>query len=123
MADAAMMLREVSYPWGPGERIKSVLERTSRVVRLSYWRTSDIWYRKARRVEPHEFEQIKEALRLKNEKAARNEFHELKSRLACLEAALLSRDSDFHSEDVDVLRKVSLEHSRARGAVAKGKMK
>src|ERR1700723_525452 len=119
MSDAATMLRELSHPWGDGEKVKSVINRVSKPCRLRYWRAYDIWYRKARRVEPHEVEQIKEALRLKNEKAARNEFHELKSRLAILEAALLSRDPDFHCEDVDVLRAISLERSGANSAMAR----
>jgi hypothetical protein len=106
MSDAALMLRELSQPWASGERIKSVLDRTSRLASLTYWRTYDIWYGKARRIEPHEIEQIAEALRIKHERAARNEFHELKVRLARLEASLSSRDPDFHSPDIDHLRAV-----------------
>ncbi len=101
MADAALMLKELSLPWDAGERMKSILDRTSRLARLTYWRTYDIWYGKARRIEPHEIEQIAEALRIKNEKAARNEFHELKVRLARLEASLSARDPDFHSPSID----------------------
>jgi hypothetical protein len=111
MSDAAAMLRELSYPWGPGERIKSVIDRTSRMCRLSYWRTSDIWYRKARRVEPHEIEQIAEALRIKNEKAARNELHDLKLRLSKLETLLSTGDADFYRPDADFYR----EHVRSLG--------
>ena len=67
MSDAALMLRELSLPWAAGERMKTVLDRTSRLARLTYWRTFDIWYGKARRIEPHEIEQIAEALRIKKE--------------------------------------------------------
>lgn len=105
MTDAAAMLRELSEPWESGERIKSVIDRTSRLCRLSYWRTFDIWYRKARRIEHFEIEQIAEALRIKNEKALRNEFHEIKFRLAKLEARLSSSsDPDFHGPDIDFAR-------------------
>ena len=104
MSDAATMLRELSYPWGPGERIKSIIDRTSRMCRLSYWRTFDIWYRKARKVEPYEIAQIAEALRIKNEKAARNEVHDLKLRLARLEATLYASDPDFHRPNIDGYR-------------------
>jgi hypothetical protein len=97
MSDAAVMLRELSEPWSSGERVKSVLQRTSRLAKLSYWRTFDIWYRKARQVEDYEVDQIRDALRIKNEKAARNELHELQTRLAVLEARLNAGDSDFHS--------------------------
>lgn len=104
MADAALMLRELSEPWARGERMKSVLDRTSRMCRLSYWRTFDLWYRKARKVEDYEIAQIQEALRIKNERAARNELHQAKNILARLEARLNSGDADFYRADIDGLR-------------------
>lgn len=118
MSDAATMLRELSLPWGPGERMKTVIDRTSRLCRLTYWRTSDIWYRKARRIEQHELVQIAEALRIKNEKAARNEFHELKLRLATLEARFNSGDADFHSPAADYARDVLRRYGDQDRAVA-----
>ena len=89
MSDAALMLRELSYPWEPDEKIKVVIDRTSRLCRLNYWRTFDIWYRKARRIDAHEAAQINEALRIKREKAVANEYHDLRARLAKLESALV----------------------------------
>ena len=118
MSDAALMLRELSEPWASGERMKTVIDRTSRLARLTYWRTYDIWYGKARRIEPHEIAQIAEALRIKTERAARNEFHELKVRLAKLEARLLSGDADFHSPSTDYARDVLRQHSGQDRAVA-----
>lgn len=118
MSDATAMLHELSLPWASGERIKSVLDRTSRLARLTYWRTYDIWYGKARRIEPHEIEQIAEALRIKNERAARNEFHELKVRLARLEASLSSRDPDFHSPSIDHSRELVRGLGRSHRPVA-----
>jgi hypothetical protein len=100
---ASNMLRELSEPWSSGEKVKSALDRTARTARLSYWRAFDIWYRKARRVEDYEIAQIAEALRIKNERAAKNELHELKLRLARLEA-LVSSDADFHSPTIDFAR-------------------
>jgi hypothetical protein len=102
--DPQAMLRELSLPWAAGERMKTVLDRTSRLARLTYWRTYDIWYGKARRVEPHEIDQIAEALAIKNEKAARNEIHEAKLLLARVEARLNAIDADFHSAHIDGLR-------------------
>jgi len=107
MADAAAMLRELSEPWATGERMKSIIDRTSRMCRLSYWRTFDIWYRKARKVEDYEIAQIAEALRIKNERAARNELHQAKLILARLEARLNSGDADFYRADIDGLREAS----------------
>jgi hypothetical protein len=98
---AADMLWELSLPWRDGEKKKQVIDRTSKLCRLEYWRTWDLWYRKARRIEAHEMQQIAEALLIKKEKAARNELHELKLRLAKLEATLNAGDADFHSPAVD----------------------
>ena len=115
---AALMLKELSLPWATGERMKSILDRTSRLARLTYWRTSDIWYGKARRIEPYEMVQIAEALRIKNEKAARNEFHELKLRLATLEARFNAGDADFHGPAADYARDVLRQFGRQDRALA-----
>ena len=108
---AAAMLWELSLPWREGERKKTVIDRTSKLCRLEYWRAWDIWYRKARRIEAHEMQQIAEALLIKQEKAARNELHELKLRLAKLEATLNAGDADFHSPAVDYARDVLRQNS------------
>jgi len=120
MTDAALMLKELSLPWAAGERMKSILDRASKLARLKYSRTYEIWYGRARRIEPQEIEQIAEALRLKNEKAARNEFHELKFRLAKLEAALSSRDPDFHSPETDYARDMVRQLGGKNRSVAGG---
>lgn len=119
MSDAATMLRELSYPWEPGERMKTVIDRTSRLCRLTYWRTFDIWYRKARRVEDYEIAQITEALRVKKERAARNELHDLKLRLTRLEASLSSGDSDFYSPSIDHARDMVRQLGRQDRPVAR----
>jgi hypothetical protein len=99
--EAAQMLRELSEPWASGERVKRVIERTAKAVGLGYWRASDIWYGKARRIEPREIEQIEQALRGKNERAARNELQELKTRLAILEARICAGDADLYRPVAD----------------------
>jgi hypothetical protein len=101
MSDAASMLQELSLPWGPGERIKTIIDRAARLAHLKYSRTYEIWYRRARRIEPHEMQQITEALQAKKERAARNELHDLKLRLAKLEAALNAGHADFSRGDID----------------------
>ncbi len=103
MADAAMMLRELSEPWPSGEYVKSAIGRAAKLAKLPYWRTFDLWYRKARRIEHYEIEQIQEALRIKNERAARNDLHELKTRLAILESRLNAGDADFHRPMSDLV--------------------
>lgn len=110
---ASSMLRELSEPWPSGERVKSAIDRAARLASLHYWRAFDIWYRKARRVEEFELDQIREALRIKSEKAAKNEFHDLKLRLAKLESALSSSsDPDFHRPSIDFAREQMREFGR-----------
>lgn len=104
MSTETAALRELSEPWSGGEKIKSAIDRAARRAGLSYWRAYDIWYGKARRIEDFEREQIAAALRAKLERDARNEFHELKTRLALLEARLLAGDADFHSPALAALR-------------------
>jgi hypothetical protein len=113
---ASELLHELSEPWATGERIKSVIDRTSRLARLTYWRTFDLWYKKARTVEDYELDQIRDALRIKNEKAARNELHEAKLILARLEARLNSGDTDFYRADIDGLREASARMGGSRSA-------
>lgn len=107
MTDAALMLRELSEPWASGEYVKTAINRAATLAHLNYWRAFDIWYRKARRVEDYEIAQIAEALRIKTEKAARNELHQAKLILARLEARLNSGDADFYRADIDGLREAT----------------
>lgn len=104
VSTASDLLRELSLPWSAGEYVKQAIDRTARMAKLEYWRAFDLWYRKARKVEEYELDQIKEALRIKNERAARNELHEAKLILARLEARLNSGDADFYRADIDGLR-------------------
>jgi hypothetical protein len=113
MNEAATLLRELSEPWSSGEYVKTAIDRAARLASLTYWRAFDIWYGKARRVEEFELDQIRDALRIKNEKAAKNEFHDLKLRLAKLESALsASSDPDFHRPSIDFAREQMREFGR-----------
>ena len=69
---ASNLLKELSLPRPPGEFVRNAIDRSARLAKLTYWRGFDLWYRKARRVEQYELDQIREALRIKNERAARN---------------------------------------------------
>ncbi|WP_291869693.1 hypothetical protein [Bradyrhizobium sp.] len=105
MSDASVMLRNLSEPRPSGEFVKNAIDRASRLAGLGYWRAFDIWYCKARKVEEYEIDAIKEALRTKNERAARNELQQAKLLLAQVEARLNSTgDADFHQPYIDGLR-------------------
>lgn len=94
MTELQAALRELSEPFPAGDRIKAAIARAAKRAGLSYWRTFDIWYGKARRIAPAETARIHEALGKRREEAARHEIHELKLRLARLEAVFLPRDAD-----------------------------
>jgi hypothetical protein len=85
----SLMLRELAKPKPEGDKFNLAIGRAAAAAGLEYWRAFDIWYRKARRIDAHEADQINEALRVKREKAAANEYSELKLRLAKLESTLL----------------------------------
>lgn len=101
--DVAAALRELSEPWPSGERVKRAIERSARMAGLSYSRCYEIYYRRARRIEPEEIARISDALERKNRKDARNELAELRARLAKLEARLLTTDENFHRPTIDFL--------------------
>jgi DNA polymerase/3'-5' exonuclease PolX len=99
--NAKLMLRELSEPWASGERTKTAIGRVADLAGFAFWRASDIWYGKAQRIEQHELNQIADALQIKNEKAARDELRDLKTRIARLEASLLSKDAEFFRPSTD----------------------
>lgn len=121
MPDFATSLRELSEPRPPGDAVKAAIERAARRAGLSYWRAFDIWYSKARRVEPHEIEQITTALKARDERALANEFHEVKVRMARIEAMLNARDADFHRPDADYYRAQASGPGFAGGAMGRRK--
>ena len=104
MFDYADGLRELAEPSSRGDRVKSAIERAARLSGLSYWRTFDLWYRKARKVEAFEIDAINDALAKKRAKETRNELQELRLRLARLESLLVQSDPEFHRETIANVR-------------------
>jgi len=113
--DPAQMLRALS---DPGARTKVAIDQAARRSGLHYWRAFDIWYGKARRIEPHEIENIKQALDAKNEREraderdTRNELQALKSRIA-RPAALATFTQ--HLADVNEARRKARLRKAMRG--------
>lgn len=108
MNDVATSLRELGEPLHP---VKAAIDRAARAAGLPRWRTFDLWYGKARRIEPFEQAAVAAALDRKRREAARNELHELRTRLLRLESLMVQSDPDFHREDIAANR----EHLRALG--------
>ncbi len=113
MSEIITQLRELSEPWPSGSKIKAAIERAARAAGLPYWRTFDIWYGKARVIRDFECQAVAAALDRKRREAARNEFHELRTRLAILESRLNQIDPDFHRPTIDQAR----EQMRGLGAL------
>jgi hypothetical protein len=104
MNDVAAALYELAEPSARGDRVKIAIARAARRAGLAYWRAYDIWYRKARRIEPFEVALVSQALERKRQEEARNEFRELKTRLLRLESRLVQTDAEFHREDISALQ-------------------
>ena len=99
--DVRAALHELAEPWSRGDRVKAAIDRAARAAGLSYWRAFDIWYGKARRIEPAEIARIQAALQRKNEERNRNELHEIRLRVARLEALFVQKDPEFHRPAAD----------------------
>lgn len=82
-------------PAQEGDRIKTRISRAARTVGLPYWRTFDLWYGKARRIEAHELEAIRAARDAKLLEDARAEYRSLRQRIAACEAALGLPNADL----------------------------
>jgi len=80
LAEAALSLRLLAEPIPAGDRIKCQIVRAARKAGLSVTRASDLWYGKARRIDPAELEAIR------NAKAKRRPADELRAIAADLEA-------------------------------------
>jgi hypothetical protein len=113
--EMALALREVAGPITRAEKVSSAIETVARRVGITYWRAFDIWYGKARRVTPDECAAIESALERKRNEAERNELHELKIRLAKLEARLATTDPDFHEQSIAGMR-AAFAPAGARGS-------
>lgn len=109
MTDLAAGLRELAGD--PLRPVKSAIVRAAKASGFDYWRAFDIWYGKARRIEDYERDLVAAALDKKRREAARNELHELRTRLLRLESLMVQTDPDFHRENVAANR----EHLRALG--------
>jgi predicted phage-related endonuclease len=117
LTDLSAALRELSEPWERGDRVKVAIARAARAAGLSYWRAFDIWYGKARRIEPAESDRIQAALQRKSEEHARNEFHELRTRLLRLESLLVQTDPNFVRPTIDRTRDALRDIGRPDRAV------
>lgn len=95
--------RFLAEPISRQEKVRAIIERAARAVRFEYWRAYEIWYDRAK-LTIEERDAITAAAEAKERKERRNEYFELKARLARLESRLVQTDADFHREDISALR-------------------
>lgn len=104
MIDPAPALKELATASSRDQTIKQMVERASRLTGISYWRTFDLWYEKARNITDEERESISTALAKRRLEADRNEISELRLRLTRLESRLVQTDEDFYREEIGQIR-------------------
>ena len=97
-------LKELAEPRPIGDLVKRAIERAARITGLDYWRAFDIWYGKARRIDAHEAEKIEHALQNKREEEARNEIHDLRTRLLKMESRLAQEAANQHGARLGLTR-------------------
>ena len=97
----AKALKELSMPQTRDEKIPAIITRSAHLAGLTYSRCYEIWYGRARRIEPAEIARISEALKQKQARETRDELQELRLRLTCLENLLVLSDPEFHRDTID----------------------
>jgi hypothetical protein len=102
--DPSKALRELSEPRSREEKIDTIIARCARLAGLKYSRCYEIFYGRARRIEPEEIARISEALEQKNRGDMRNEISAIRLRLAKLEALLNTTDADVHRPAIDLVK-------------------
>ena len=114
MSDVSGLLKELAGAGDRGDKIKVAIDRAAKSAGLPYWRTFDLWYRKAVANEA-ERQAIITALVEKRIADERNELHNLKIRIARMELRLNQAESALAraASDQDVLAV-----SRAFGIIA-----
>lgn len=104
MTTYSQALRELSEPRPVGDLVKRAIERAARITGLQYWRAFDIWYSKARRIDAEEAERIADALQKKREDEARNEIHDLRTRLLKMESRIAAEAANRTSPSLGGVR-------------------
>lgn len=103
--DLADDLRELAAPIPRGEKVADAVDRAASLCGLNRWRVFNVWYGKAKSIEPAEIAAVAAALAAKRRREQRNELHELRARLLALESALRVSDPEFHEPTLSALRR------------------
>lgn len=88
-------LKQLSQPHERGEKIEGIIARSARLAGLKYSRCYEIWYGRARRIEPDEIARIGEALKHKQAMETRNELQKLRLQLERIESRLVLSGAEY----------------------------
>jgi len=97
-------LRLIVEPVHAGENIKALIGKAARRLGFDYWRTHDLWYGRARRIDAVELEAVRARVKVKQEAQFNAEMAAFAARLARLEAMLVGQDEEFFSADLRAAR-------------------
>ncbi len=114
-------LRELAEPRPSGDLVKRAIERAARLTGLSYTRAFDVWYGKARRIDADEAQQIFQAIEKKRDEEARNEIHDLRTRLLKMESRIAAEAANSRGGGAGFIRPPLPGRGRVGGTVARGK--
>ncbi len=104
MNHLADLLKEAAAPITRDEKIDAVIRRAADRCGISYSRAFNIWYGRAKWTTAEETEAVACAVDQQRRQSARNELHELRTRIAIMESRLNQMDQDFYSATIDALR-------------------
>jgi hypothetical protein len=97
-------LKELAEPRPVGDTIPQAIIRACRATGIDYARAFNIWYRRARRIDAHEAQAIEQALNNKREEEARNELHDLRTRLLKMESRISAESTNRDRTRLSLVR-------------------
>ncbi len=104
MTTFSQAMKELAEPRPVGDSVKAAIVRVARITGIPYPRAFNVWYGRARRIDAHEARQIEQAIQNKREEEARNEIHDLRTRLLKMESRLAAESANSHRAGVHLSR-------------------
>ncbi len=107
LVEASQLVKALASPPMVGDTVKRQIARAAR--RIPFWSTSrvkSIWYRDERyRIGADDLAKLRLLANKQQQDTGHAELQKLRARVARLEAALRLADEDFHSNQIDALRR------------------
>lgn len=109
MCEAATLVRAAAEPAQIGEKVDQQIQRSARRLGWLTSRVREIWYGRARRIDAHEMDRLREvaAKHTRNADLLRQEYAKALDFVALFETRLTAVDPDFYSPEIGALRDVS----------------